>query len=401
MTFDVRLLVGSLQPTAGSHIYNRELIRRLAARGHRVSVVAFDDGGEQWPGIDLHVISEFAWQKLPVLWRWASRFRTLDFKWRLPALKLSRPEIVIGAEHLLLKPHARCFPGVPWMYLPHSNVAALELESYGLRGLHRRSAVRLYHQLQSWALRNASHVVRFNQHSCESLLSYHGANSVAAEFFVNPQGVDFPAATRVPRVWPSSDPVRLLFLGRLVASKNLPFALETLAQEPLRNWTLDVVGDGSDRAACEELSQRLGLQDRVRFHGNQSNVSEWYCRADLFVFPTKLECAPLVLIEALAHGVPSLVIREHGEHYRVPFAETIDGTNGLLADDEQHFRQLLSQVLQDPQQLEVLSSNAATFAHSQFSWERHLERYEAMFEEILSGNEERSQQRLELAAAAG
>jgi hypothetical protein len=34
----IRILAGSLKPTAGSHIYNRELIRRLAERGHRVSV---------------------------------------------------------------------------------------------------------------------------------------------------------------------------------------------------------------------------------------------------------------------------------------------------------------------------------------------------------------------------
>lgn len=398
MTFDVRLLVGSLQPTAGSHIYNRELIRRLAERGHRVSVVAFDDGGTDWSGIELHVLPEGPWQKLPGLWRWATRFRTLDFRWRLPGLKLSRPDVVIGAEHLLLKPHAACFPGVPWLYLPHSNVAAIEIESYGLKGLHHRSAIRVYHELQRWALKNASHVVRFNQHSCQSLLNYHGEDSVDAEFFVNPQGVDLPDEPRQPRVWPSSDPVRLLFLGRLVPSKNLPFVLETLAQEPQRNWVLDVVGDGSERAVCEALSARLGLADRVRFHGQQSNVSEWYRCADLFVFPTKLECAPLVLIEALAHGLPSLVIREHGEHYRVPFAETIDGTNGLLADDEQHFRQLLSQVLQEPQQLEALSLNAAAFARAQFSWQRHLERFEAMFEEVVSGRDVQLKQHLKLAA---
>lgn len=385
MSFDVRLLVGSLRPTAGSHIYNRELIRRLAERGHRVSVVAFDDGGTDWGDVELHVLREGPWQRLPVLWRWASRFRTFDFRWRLPSLKLSRPDVVIGTEHLLLKPHLACFPGVPWLYLPHSNVAAIEIESYGLHGLHRRCAVRVYHQLQQWALKNASHVVRFNQHSCHSLLNYHGEDSVDAEFFVNPQGVDLPDMPRSPRVWPSSDPVHLLFVGRLVPSKNLPFVLESLAQETQRNWVLDVVGDGSDRTACEDLSQRLGLQDRVRFHGQQSNVSEWYRRADLLVFPTKLECAPLVLIEALAHGLPSLVIREHGEHYRVPFAETIDGTNGLLADDEQHFRQLLAGVLRDPQQLEELSSNAIRYARERFSWELHLDRYEQAFRELVTG----------------
>lgn len=394
MTFHVRLLVGSLMPTAGSHIYNRELIRRLAARGHRVSVVAFDNGNSTWDDVDLQIIPRFNWQKLPLVWRWSSNLFAFDYACRLPSMKLSRPDVVIGAEHLLLQPHARHFAGVPWLYLPHSNVAAREIESYGLYGLHRHNTVRLYHNIQRWALKHASRVVRFNHHSRSTLVAFHGEDSIDASFLINPQGVDFPEANRPHRMWPSNEPIRLLFLGRIVPSKNLSFVLQTLAHEPLRNWTLDVVGDGPDRSACVELSRQLGLTDYVRFHGNQSNVSEWYRNSDLFVFPTKLECAPLVLTEAMAHGLPSLVIREHGEHYRVPFAETIDGTNGLLADNEPHFQQLLSRVLRDPHQLESLALNAAEFARQHFSWERHLTRFEETFEDIVSGAATRSPTRL-------
>ena len=49
----VRVLAGSLQPTAGSHIYNAELIRRLANRGHRVSVVTLDSSGFQKEGVEV------------------------------------------------------------------------------------------------------------------------------------------------------------------------------------------------------------------------------------------------------------------------------------------------------------------------------------------------------------
>ena len=60
---------------------------------------------------------------------------------------------------------------------------------------------------------------------------------------------------------------RLLFVGRLNKQKGIELLLHALSRIPDTSVGLDVVGDGDDRAALEELARALGLQDRVRWYG--------------------------------------------------------------------------------------------------------------------------------------
>jgi glycosyltransferase involved in cell wall biosynthesis len=107
--------------------------------------------------------------------------------------------------------------------------------------------------------------------------------------------------------------VRLLHVGRLVRTKGARDtirALDLLRGLPV---SLDVVGDGYDRAACEALVGELGLTDRVRFAGRRTRaeVDEYYRRADVFVFPSYREPGGNVAFEAMGHGLP-LVVCDRG-----------------------------------------------------------------------------------------
>jgi glycosyltransferase involved in cell wall biosynthesis len=77
--------------------------------------------------------------------------------------------------------------------------------------------------------------------------------------------------------------------------------------------TLDVVGDGEDRHACEQETAALGVSDRVRFWGRlpRARVEEFYAGADAFVFPSFREPSGNVVIEAMSHGLP-LVVADRG-----------------------------------------------------------------------------------------
>ena len=70
--------------------------------------------------------------------------------------------------------------------------------------------------------------------------------------------------------------------------------------------TLDVVGDGFDRGACEALSASLGVQDRVTFHGMQSRevVDDFYASADVFLFPTTASPAAMRPSRPCPSGCP-------------------------------------------------------------------------------------------------
>ena len=108
-------------------------------------------------------------------------------------------------------------------------------------------------------------------------------------------------------------PVRLLHVGRVVRTKGLRDVIRAMAQLGDLDVVLDVLGEGNDRPACEDLVRELGLQGRVRFHGAvpRDVVDGFYARADVFVFPSYREPGGNVALEAMSYGLP-LVVCERG-----------------------------------------------------------------------------------------
>lgn len=111
-----------------------------------------------------------------------------------------------------------------------------------------------------------------------------------------------------------SGPVRLLHVGRTVRTKGLRDTIRALALLRDLDVRLDVVGDGPDRAACEQLAAELGVEDRVAFHGKlpREAVDDFYEQADIFVFPSYREPGGNVSLEAMAFGLPVIVCRRGG-----------------------------------------------------------------------------------------
>jgi colanic acid/amylovoran biosynthesis glycosyltransferase len=118
---------------------------------------------------------------------------------------------------------------------------------------------------------------------------------------------------------------RLLFVGRLTAAKGLPILLESVSR--VVGATLDIAGDGPDRKGLEEWAESLGILGRVKFLGYQSQqqVGELLKLADIFVMSSFAEGLPVVLMEAMAAGVPVVATRIAGIPELVR-----DGHNGLL-----------------------------------------------------------------------
>jgi glycosyltransferase involved in cell wall biosynthesis len=103
--------------------------------------------------------------------------------------------------------------------------------------------------------------------------------------------------------------VRLLFVGRLIRTKGVRDTIRALDLVRDLPVTLDVVGDGFDRAACEALTAEIGLTSQVRFHGKlpREQVDAFYRSADIFVFPSYREPGGTVVFEAMGHGLPLIV----------------------------------------------------------------------------------------------
>jgi glycosyltransferase involved in cell wall biosynthesis len=130
----------------------------------------------------------------------------------------------------------------------------------------------------------------------------HGIRPVAQE----------PAA-RTDASGTSSRPRTVLFLSRLSPTKGLPLLINAWARLHPEGWRLVIAGpdEGGHLRDIQSLIRRLSLNETVQCVGEVRDEvkSALYRAADLFVLPTYTENFGLVVVEALAHGVPVITTR--------------------------------------------------------------------------------------------
>lgn len=104
---------------------------------------------------------------------------------------------------------------------------------------------------------------------------------------------------------PPQGPARLLYVGRLQNhQKRVDLLLDALAPLRDRPWTLEVYGDGPDRAPLEAQADRLGMGGHVQWHGWRANPWSTVTEATALVLPSDFEGFGMVLLEALVRGIP-------------------------------------------------------------------------------------------------
>lgn len=125
---------------------------------------------------------------------------------------------------------------------------------------------------------------------------------------------------------------KLIAVGRLVYSKGfdtlLPVWREVVKSYP--DWQLEIVGDGEDAAKLKALAIELNISENVIFFGHTNNVQERYLDASGFILSSRYEGFCLVMIEAMAHGLPCISFDcESGPNEVIE-----DGVNGYLVEDQ-------------------------------------------------------------------
>lgn len=378
----VRLLAGYLNRDSGSAVYNMKLANSLHDRGHLVTVVAFAHSDFLDPAISVAAIRPPDLSRT-VLWRLKYPIAAAGANYKVWRARLDKPDLCIAAEHYFVWGHALKFRDVPWIYLPHSRILEEDL-SYRSMGLERRIATAFGRRLQAWALGHATTTLRFHQASRDALARSFGLGKEHS-FFINPPGIDLPPEDLAGRLRGIEGPIRFLTVGALTKRKNLSLALRCLARHAVDDsWRYDIVGEGDEMSSLTSLVREFGLTRHVTFYGQRNDVADFYRSADVFLFPSLADNAPLVVMEAMSWGLPVVGLDDAVPGVNLCNRDIIrDGENGFLAGSFDEYDRLLEAVLDGRLDVASTGRRARADVLQGFTWDRHVDRMEDMMRGLL------------------
>jgi glycosyltransferase involved in cell wall biosynthesis len=357
---------------------NHRLVRHLLDQGHAVTLAAsvVDPALLREPGVEWLRIPVPRW--LPDLAAWAL-FALLAWL-RLRPARLSRYDVVhLNGAIAPLPAHVNTCHYVHASWLAQSP----RRNAWRPRAAYHRLAAVICAWCERRAYRSAKRVAAVSDLVRDALVREVG---IPAEHVrVIPTGVDSaefrPAEPGGRSVLRGTDGVPhqaflLMFVGDAkTPRKNLDLALEALARLDDR-FRLVVIGDARG-GPYRERARQLGVAPRVRFAGVRHDIADCLRDADAVLCPSRYEPASLVLLEAMATGVPVIATRQVGN---AAFID--DGRNGFLVGvrDAAHAAGILTRLADDPA-LHAATRRAARATALRLSWDRMGRGYERLYGE--------------------
>ncbi|WP_372899653.1 glycosyltransferase [Stieleria sp.] len=340
------------------------LTSRLAERGHRVSLITFDEGAS-----DRHVIAPSV-RRMPLAL--SADARGLLGKVRqvrarhhaiADAVERLRPDVVLSfCDRTNLDVLMATDPsGPPVVVCERSDPA-------------RQSLGPFWNVVRRHQYRQAATVVALTETSASYLRPF--SKSVA----VIPSAVDRPPLTSDREQ--AGARKRIAGVGRLEPEKGFDRLLIAFAQATSDDpsWRLVIYGEGTQRDALLAQAKSLGIDDRLELPGWVRPLAEPLSQATLFCLPSRYEGFPSALLEAMSLGVPSLSVDcESGP--RVIIDHGRDGW--LVKSSVEGLRGGIETLIADVRQREALG-RAGMGIVDQFGWDTMVDRYEQLLRNVVS-----------------
>lgn len=252
---------------------------------------------------------------------------------------------------------------------------------YGSSGLKGRLAKIAYKLMLS----KCGGVIACSQEVRSSLIEELGVDDPGEKLITVTNGVDIPeriseqlrVKVRAGFSLTPEAPV-VLGAGRLTYQKNFSVLVDAakMVKEKVPDVKFIVGGEGELRTDLEAQIARLNLEDTVLLPGNIMNLPEMMQSADLFVLPSKYEGLPLVLLEAMASGLPAV-----GSSIKGTIDVIENGKNGLLTelDDVDGLANAIIKLLTDRNRRMKMSVEAIETISSKFSFNSLLNKLENIY----------------------
>ena len=294
------LIYGSLDTLSGGYLYDRKLVEHLRLAGDSVEIVSLP-----WRSYPAHLADNFSLR----LYR---RLRELSVDILLQD-ELNHPSLALVNRRL-----RRLRPRYPLISIVHHLRSSEQ---------HPRRLLPLYRAVERCYLRTVDGFIFNSRTTRQAVAELRGESEEERgerENFTALRGViAYPAADHLPvpddgaaqrlisARQSDAGPLRILFVGNLIARKGLHHLIDALCRLPPAEWRLEVVGDdGVDSAYAAALRRQIGaagLEDNIHQHGRVSDgeLAQQYSAAHLLAV-LSYEGFGIVYLEAMAFGLPVL-----------------------------------------------------------------------------------------------
>lgn len=229
--------------------------------------------------------------------------------------------------------------------------------------------------LERYALKRTRHIIAVSEQVKQELVQ--DTRIHADRISVISNGVDlnefYPRALNREDYNLDLEVTYALFAGDLKSKrKNLDTVLQALAQ--VQDVHLLVLGY-LEKSTYPDLAKQLGIADRVHFLGYRRDVAEMMAVADLFIFPSRYEPFSLVILEAMASGLPVVTSNRCGA------VELLSDNSAVVVEDPDDVSALADQLLElvtNKERLKTMAERARKDAQNN-SWGNMSDKYLQLF----------------------
>lgn len=218
-------------------------------------------------------------------------------------------DIVVCRDPMLGLSYLEVFPQANIVYIPavvikyyNKGIRKAQSAKGYIKEMLRYSQLKIEERQQKEILEQAQRVIVFSKNVRKQLLE--GKLCETEKISVCHPGVADKFIHQGQVISRDDSVIRFVFVGRLVAEKNLSMLIDAFSQLRYTSKRLVLVGNGDQRSNLEKQVKELSLTDNVIFAGESNTPEKYYGEAHFFVIPSSYESFGQVVIEALSSGVP-------------------------------------------------------------------------------------------------
>ena len=176
----------------------------------------------------------------------------------------------------------------------------------------------------------------------------------------------------------STKPLKLICVARLSRQKNIPCLLRAIAMID-SSAHLDIVGSGPDEKKIKHYASKLGVNDKVSFLGERSDINQLLESSDIFLLSSDWEGLPIAIIEATRAYLPIISTDVGGVREIVE-----NGVNGYLIvrNDAKSFARKLTQLINDEDKRNHFSQESRKRYEEYFKLEPMLQKTNEIYHQV-------------------